>query len=151
MWWRFLYGLIKTAVGIFLLFYVHNTFLNLFNKFFALEIIEDPHDKVITVAQFFINHNFSVITYFIAFYFIFWGIVDIILSINLLKHRYWSYPVSTFLISIFLIYEVYRFTHTHSKILFFVIVTDFIVIWLIKKEFQRVKKIGFKSLFKHKK
>lgn len=65
--------------------------------------------------------------------------LDTLLSYNLLKHRLWAFPFSFVLISLFIIYEALRFTYTHSFILLGVILLDIIILWLIWREYKKLK------------
>ena len=65
----------------------------------------------------------------------FWGFIDVTLSINMLKRRLWAFPVSIWLIALFVLYELYRFSHTHSFVLALVITADMTIMWLIRKEY----------------
>jgi len=93
MWWRIIYGIFKLFLGISLLWFVHSSFTELFYKIAGHELLEDPNDILINSLGFFINNTTASVTYFISFYFIFWGLLDSFLSINLLKLRLWSYPI----------------------------------------------------------
>ena len=136
MWWRIFYGSLRFFLGLALLRIVGTPFSDIFYKVMSRELIEDPNDFFIRIATpFFQNLSLSV-TLFLASYFIFWGIVDIFLSINLLRERKWAFLVSVYFIGIFVLYEIYRFFHTHSIILACIIGIDLVLIWLITKEYR---------------
>ncbi len=136
MYWRTVYGFIKLILGITLLNFINMSTSDLFNKILSNEITEDPSDIFVKTIGFFIDKSLTHITYFIPVYLIFWGFVDAFLSINILKQKLWAYKISIFLISIFVLYEIYRYTHTHSLILLFIILIDLFIIWLIGKEYK---------------
>ena len=69
----------------------------------------------------------------------FWGAIDIFMSILLLRHQLWAFPVAIYMIVIFIIYEFFRFSQTHSLMLLAVIVMDVFIIWIIKREYQKLK------------
>lgn len=134
MWWRVFYGFLRIVIGLTLIGKVGTSFSTVFYKLVRHELIEDPNDIFINfLSKILQNHPFSI-SYFLAIYLMFWGIVDIILSLNLLRHRPWAFPVSIFLITIFVCYELYRFFHTYSPILLGIILIDMIIIFLIKSE-----------------
>lgn len=85
--------------------------------------------------------NFSVSTqYFIAIYFLFYGIVNMFLVISLLKGKLWAYPATMIFFSLFTVYMFYRFLlHRSGTLLFFIIFDIFLVVltWL---EYKRLKK-----------
>ena len=53
-----------------------------------------------------------------------------------------AFPVSLWLIGFFILYELYRFTHTRSAILLAVIGMDIVIFWFIKNEYARLKERG---------
>ncbi len=137
MWWRILYGSLRLILGgIMLKFFIGTPFSELLFRALSHEVVEDPTDIFFQFLYFiFENHSFTV-TYFVASYLIFWGIIDIILSLCLLKHQLWSFPVSIGLIGLFVFYSVYRFFHTHSLILLGIIFVDIVIVYIIYKEYR---------------
>jgi uncharacterized membrane protein len=75
-----------------------------------------------------------------AFYLLSHGILKLILVIALLKNRLWAYPWSLVLFTLFIIYQIYRYTYTYSVGLILLTIFDIIVIWLIWHEYQIMKK-----------
>lgn len=140
MWWRIFYGVLKFILGLVLLNFVHSTFADIFYKFMNHELIEDPNDVLINAIGLLLNKSTANVSYFIAIYLIFWGFVDSFLSINLLRLRLWSYPVSLALIGLFILYGMYRLTYTHSIVLLIVIIIDLLILWLIIQEYRRLLK-----------
>lgn len=138
MWWRIMYGFLRFVLGFVLLRLVGTPLLEIFYKVMSRELIEDPNDFFVHTATPFFQHSSFTVTYFLVIYLIFWGIIDILLSINLLKHKTWAFPVSIFLIGVFVFYEIYRLSHTHSFILAYIIIIDLILIWLIRKEYRKL-------------
>ncbi|NQV93466.1 DUF2127 domain-containing protein [Candidatus Kaiserbacteria bacterium] len=139
MWWRIAYGSLRLFLGLILFQLVGTPILDIFNKVMGHEIIEDPSDILMYVLSPLFQHLPFTVTYFVALYLILWGIIDIFLSVNLLREKMWAFPVSLYLIGIFICYEIYRFFHTHSLVLAIVIVIDCVLIWLIAKEYFRLK------------
>jgi uncharacterized membrane protein len=54
----------------------------------------------------------------------------------LLRERKWAFPSGIVLIGLFILYEIYRFAHTHSLILVGVIIIDLAILWIIWREYQ---------------
>ena len=134
MWWRIGYGFFRLIFGFILLNVVGTPISDIFYKLASHELTQDPNDILIQTLTPIVNNFPITITYFVAIYFLFWGILDITLSILLLKHKMWAFPLTIVLISGFVVYEVYRFTHTHSIVLLGVIVIDAIIALLIYRE-----------------
>lgn len=139
MLWRIGYGSLRLLLGIALLKVVGSPIAELIHTLMGHELTEDPTDFLYRLVEVLFSHHSFHVTYFLAFYFIFWGLVDIILSINLLKGRLWAFPLSLYLISTFIVYEVFRFTHTHSMVLLSIILVDIVVFALIYKEYYLIK------------
>lgn len=139
MVWRIAYGSLRLFFGIILLRVVGAPVTDLMHKIMGHELTEDPTDFLYRLVEILFSHHSFHVTYFLAFYFIFWGLIDIILSLQLLKGRLWAFPLSLYLIGSFVIYELFRFTHTHSMFLLGIIAVDIIVMALIFKEYQLIK------------
>ena len=139
MWWRIGYGFLRILFGLALLKVVGDPLIDVLKNLMSYELLEDPSD----ILYSFVTHTLTVhplyVSYFLAFYFIFWGVVDMVLSYHLIKHRLWAFPVSFVLIGGFILYEIIRFTHTHSYILLGIIILDSFILWLIWREYQKMK------------
>lgn len=140
MFWKIFYGILKIVTAIVLLKFVVIDPSGLFYQLMAHEIIEDPNDLFVKIASPLIAHLSVNSTTFAAAYLLFWGIVDdIFLSLNILKGRLWAFPVALTLIALFVPYEIFRFSHTHSLALVFFIAVDIVIFLIINKEYQKVK------------
>lgn len=140
MYWRILYGFIRAIFGLVLFKVVNVPFTDLFYSIMSYELMEDPTDSFYqSIGSFLQMHPFSISS-FAAFYLVFWGVVDVVLSISLLKRKVWAFPISIGLIVLFTAYEIYRFSHTHSLLLLSVIVLDACIASLIWKEYRKIKR-----------
>lgn len=104
------------------------------------ELIQDPHDFI---ANYLLNFGSTLslsTTIFGGLYLLSHGIVKIILVIALLKNKLWAYPWSLVVLGLFILYQLYRFTFTHSLGLIALTIFDLVVVWLIWKEYRIVKK-----------
>jgi uncharacterized membrane protein len=104
------------------------------------ELIQDPNDFVAThmlrMAQ-----DFSVTTKnFYVFYLLSHGIVKLFLVAALLKNKFWAYPASLIVLGLFIAYQVYRFSYTHSIGLVLLTVFDLFVMFLIWHEYQLIRR-----------
>ena len=115
---------------------INNFIINLAQQ----EILEDKYD-FITNYLITITNNISAGTYiFAVIYLIFHGIVNIFLVASLMKNKIWAYPSAVIGFSLFLIYQVFRYFHTHSIFLLFLIVFDFFIVIIVLLEYKRQKK-----------
>ena len=138
MWWRVIYGTFRVVVGVLLLRVIHHPFDSVVAGIMHTELVEHPNDTILFHFLAFLQQHPFTITYFFAFYIIFWGAVDIVLSVSLLRHQLWAFPFSLLLIASFMFYEIIRYTHTHSHTLLILLCIDTFVFWLIYREYQRM-------------
>jgi uncharacterized membrane protein len=139
MWWRIFYGVLRIFLGITLLRMVGKPISHLIFALMSHEISGRKGDAVLEMLyKLFEIHQFTA-SYFIAGYFIFWGTVEIFLSICVLKGIKSAYPVTMGLIVLFICYGAFRFTHTHSLILLSILIIDFGILYLINNEYKKLK------------
>jgi uncharacterized membrane protein len=103
------------------------------------ELLEDPKD---VIANYVLNaaHHFSIASKdFLIFYFLSHGVIKHLLVIGLWKKKLWAYPASLIVFSLFIVYQLYRFSFSHSIWLIVLSVFDLLVLWLIWKEYSYVK------------
>jgi uncharacterized membrane protein len=104
------------------------------------ELIEDPSSLIATTIKhglpFFTDHSQT----FVAFYLLSHGIVKIILAVALLRNKLWAYPSAIVFFILFIIYQLYRFTYTHSSFLVLLTIFDLFVIVLTWHEYNYMKK-----------
>lgn len=81
-----------------------------------------------------------------ALYLLSHGLVKVVLVAGLLLRRYWAYPAAILIFLFFLIYQLYRWTHTHAPELILLSVIDVFVILLTWAEYRRLQGIhGFRK------
>ena len=105
------------------------------------ELAEDPRDLV---ANFLLHlaQNLSVSTqHFMALYLLAHGSVKLWLIIGLLREKLWYYPTAIVVFGLFIGYQLYRFTFTHSMWLVLVTAIDVIVIALTWHEYKYLRSL----------
>jgi uncharacterized membrane protein len=75
-------------------------------------------------------------TTFASLYLLSHGVVKLALVICLLLNKMWAYPLTIVVFSAFMVYQVRRFTHTHSWALIWLTVFDAVIVYLTWKEYQ---------------
>ncbi len=139
MWWRIVYGILRVVLGVAFLQRVGQPLSEFLYTIMSHELTGKTGDAVLEkIYMLFEPHDFTV-TYFIASYFIFWGVVDVVLSGCLLRHIYKAFPVTMLLIAFFIAYGLFRFTFTHSLILLAIICIDVFILFLINVEYKKLK------------
>jgi uncharacterized membrane protein len=78
-------------------------------------------------------------TTFASLYLLSHGVVKLALVICLLLNKMWAYPLTIVVFSAFMVYQVHRFTHTHSWALIWLTVFDAVIVYLTWKEYQEQK------------
>ncbi len=105
------------------------------------EFAEDPHDKV---ARYLLHTAQSLSVGardFAAIYLLAHGIVKLWLIVGLLRKRLWYYPTAIAVFCLFVAYQIYRYTSTHSILLIFITVLDLIVIALTWHEWRYLRRV----------
>jgi uncharacterized membrane protein len=108
------------------------------------ELSEDPGDLIATYLLNSTHHLTKGVTMFAAAYLLWHGVVKVGLVAALLLKRRWAYPAAIVAFFLFLGYQLYRYTHTHSPALLALSIADVVVIILTWIEYKRLKAIhGF--------
>jgi uncharacterized membrane protein len=130
------HALLEIVGGIVLYLVSTDTVANLVKLLTQEELIEDPNDYVAThllaAAQHFSVESKS----FYAFYLLSHGLIKLLLVVGLLRERMWSYPASLVALGAFIVYQLYRFSYTHSPGLIALTIFDLFVIWLVWHEWR---------------
>ena len=132
-------SLSEIAAGIFASFASKSFILSIAGVLTRGELAEEPADFA---ANYFLHvaQSFSSSTeHFVAFYLLSHGVIKLWLIIGLLRKKMWYYPAAIAFFSFFIIYQIYRFTFTHSIWLLAITFFDFAVIWLIWYEYRILK------------
>ncbi len=134
-----LHSILEIIGGVFV-FLVSKEFVqNAVSWIAQAELAEDPQDFI---AHYLIQsaQNFSISSqHFAALYLLSHGIIKGFLVIALLKEKSWSYPLAIIVFSLFGLYQIFRFTHTHSLWLLLITFLDIIVIGLTWHEYRYIK------------
>jgi uncharacterized membrane protein len=131
------------VLGGVLLLFVPPTMINhLVRVLTQHELSEDPNDFLFRHLVLWSQH-FSVSSQiFAAVYLLSHGLVKLFIVASLWKRKLWAYPAGIVFFLVFIVYQVYRYQHTHSIGLIVLTVFDIILIYLTWVEYRRVQK-GF--------
>jgi uncharacterized membrane protein len=136
-----LHALLETISGILLLKIDPQTINRLLIGVLDQELSRSPHD-------FFATHLFRAAVRlagngrpFASAYLISHGAVKLVLVIALLKNQLWAYPLMIVTLGVFICYQSYRFTLTHSAAMAVLALFDLIVLLLTWFEYreQRIR------------
>jgi uncharacterized membrane protein len=104
------------------------------------ELTEDPRDYIATHILQFGTHLSLSTKLIIALYLIIHGIIKFYLLYGLWKDKLSAYPLSAGVFSLFLAYQLYRYSFTYSVWLLILSLFDLIYIYLIIHEYRLTKK-----------
>lgn len=88
------------------------------------ELSEDPHDLVATYLLNSTQHVSGGTQVFGATYVVWPGVVKVALVTALLLNGPWAYPAAIVAFLVFVVYQLYRYSHTHSPELLVLSVVD---------------------------
>lgn len=137
MWARVCYGAVRIVLGLFVLKLVGVPFSDIFASIMNHSFVAE-HGIFQLFLKPLITHGHQALPYYAAVYLLFWGVLDIVLSIQLLRNQMWAYPFSLILISCFMTYEIGRFLHRYEPMMLFLIALDIVTLWLIAREYRTV-------------
>jgi uncharacterized membrane protein len=132
-------GALETIGGV-LLFFVNSIQIHTVVRVLTQhELSEDAHDLVAT----YLLHSTQTLAggtqTFAAIYLLWHGMVKVTLVTALLMKRRWAYPTAILAFLLFLVYQLYRYSHTRSPELLVLSVFDVFVIGLTWFEYKRLK------------
>lgn len=127
--------------GVFLLTFAKGALPRLVVLFSRTELLGDRDDLLFRTVMLQLNHlSVGGTRTFVGVYLLFHGVMNAFLAYNLYRSRLWAYPVSMAFVSLFLVYQLYRLTHTHSLLLLAISIFDVAFIVLTYHEYRRQQK-----------
>lgn len=135
-----LHALIEVIGGVALYLTSTETIIGWINHLSQGELTEDPHDWIAShVVRF--GQGFSVGEHhFYAFYLLSHGLIKGVLVLGLLREKLWAYPASIAIFSLFILYQLYRYSFTHDPGLIFLSIFDAFVIVLAIHEYRLLRR-----------
>ncbi len=132
------FALLEAASGILLWLIGPNAILHVATRLTQAERLDDPHDFVATTLLHWAQ-GFSIQTqHFYAIYLLTHGLVKLVIVAGLLRGKRWAYPTSLVVMSMFVVYQLHRFSVTHGFGLILLTFFDLFVIALIWREWRVV-------------
>lgn len=143
IWIKALVGLGQVVAGISLLLVKQATLTAFVLRATAPELSEDPHDWLANLLQTSAHGWGAGTQWFASLYLIVHGLIKVGLVAGLLRRKMWSYPASMWVLGAFIVYQLYRYSFTHSIWLVLLTALDVVVVALIHHEYRLRKKQGF--------
>ncbi|MEJ2760894.1 MAG: DUF2127 domain-containing protein [Gammaproteobacteria bacterium] len=106
------------------------------------ELSEDPKDLIANYLLNSTQHLSAGTKNFAAIYLLWHGAVKAGLVAALLFRKRWAYPAAMAAFFLFLVYQLYRYSHTASPLLLVLSAVDVFIIILTWLEYRRLATIG---------
>jgi uncharacterized membrane protein len=126
-----LHALIEIVGGIALYFFSTETIVH-----WLYSESGDSDDLLARFARTFSGQEHS----FYAFYLVSHGLVNLAIVAALLSRKLWAYPATFAVLTLFIVYQLYRYTFTHDIGLIAITVLDLIVMALAWNEYRLMKR-----------
>ena len=128
-------GVLETVGGVLLWFVKPSSFAWL-QTFWLHEIAHDRHDFIAVHMLHMSQRLASSDPVFASIYLLSHGLIKVVLAIALWLDELWAYPLAIAVFGGFCVYQVYRYTYTHSEALLWLTVFDIAVVVLTWKEYR---------------
>ena len=133
------FALLEAVSGVLLWLIGPNAILDLIVWVTQGERAEDPGGWIAHIVPH-LAQSFSVETqHFYALYFISHGLVKLVLVAGLLRGYRWAFPFALAVMTMFIAYQIHRYTETNGLGLIALTVFDVFVVTLIAREWWRVR------------
>lgn len=139
LWFKAVFALAEIVGGVVTYFVPQRIFLTLVLWVTKDEFAEDPHDLAANFLLHSVQHLSIGTQTFAAIYLLGHGVIKLWLIVGLLRERLWYYPVSMLVFCMFIGYQLYRYTLTHSVWLLLITALDAIIIALTWHEYRFLK------------
>jgi uncharacterized membrane protein len=130
-------GLLEIAGGVLLLLIKPQYLNQLAATLTQHELSEDPHDFLSSYILHSTQNLAAGSLVFGALYLLSHGIVKIVLVWEILHNRFWAYLGLIYLTIGFMVYQIFRFSYSHSIGLVLLTVFDAVVVWLTAVEYRK--------------
>ncbi|WP_145574402.1 DUF2127 domain-containing protein [Yersinia mollaretii] len=130
---------LEIVTGILTYFITPHFLLNLLHRITQVEFIEQRGD---VVANYLLHaaQSLSISSlHFAAFYLVAHGVIKLWIIIGLWRKRLGYYPMAMVIFSLFIVYQLYRYTFTHSPLLILITLLDAVVIVLTLLEYRQLR------------
>ena len=132
-------GLLE-IIGALLLFFVSPKQINwMLRAVTQHELSKDPHDVLANLLLHSVQHVSTATWSFAAVFLLWHGAVKVGLVSALLLKKWWAYPLAIAAFGLFLVYQVYRYLHTHSVWLLVLSILDLFLIVVTWLEYKRLR------------
>jgi uncharacterized membrane protein len=130
----------EILAGIGAYFVTQQLVFRLVDRLTRAELFQHPHDLIANYLYASAEH-FSLSTRnFTAAYLLSHGVVKLWLIVGLLREKHWYFPLAIAVFGLFIVYQLYRFSLSHSPWLILITLVDLVVIALTWQEYRYVRR-----------
>ena len=141
LWLKGLFALGEIIGGVVVLFVTRSVLLKTVAVLTQEELTEDPHDLIVNYLLHTAQNLSISAQVFVAFYLLSHGGIKLWLIIGLLREKLWYYPTGIVVFTLFIVYQLYRFSFTHSVWLMLITAVDLVVIALTWNEYKHLRNV----------
>lgn len=109
------------------------------------ELSRDPHDFIARHLLHMSDKLANSDPTFASLFLLSHGVLKVVLIMGLWLDKLWAYPATILVFGGFSVYQMYRFSHTHSIFLVLLTIFDVFLIYLTWHEYEEQKRIRGKS------
>ncbi len=131
-----IFAAIESLAGLALLLTANATIQRGIDWLTRNELIEDPSDPIAARVTAMASRFDASSQHFYAVYLLSHGLVKLIIILMLARRIRAAYPVGIIVFGAFIIYQLHRWTLTHSPMMLILSAFDAIVIWLTWREWR---------------
>jgi uncharacterized membrane protein len=135
-----MHAILELIGGVFLIFISTNLITQWVAYLTQEELTQDPNDIFANYLLHSAQHLSIGGKTFAAWYLLSHGLIKLFLVAGLLRDKLWAYPASLVVLGLFIVYQLYRFTDTHSMGLIALTIFDLIVMALVWHEYRLIRK-----------
>lgn len=132
-------GLLEMLGGVLIWFVKPRAMGHLLRVLSLHELSRDPHDFIaihlLHISERLVHSDPAFPSIFLLSH----GTIKVLLAITLWMDELWAYPMAILVFGLFVLYQLYRISHTHSIVLALITVTDIAIIWLTWEEWRMQK------------
>ena len=136
------FALAEIGAGIFVYFTTPQFLLGLVYAITRTELVEDPRDFIAN----YLSHAAQALSvnsqHFVALYLLSHGLIKLWLIVGLWRKKLGYYPAAIAVFGLFIFYQLYRYSLSHSASLLALTALDVVVIGLTWFEYQHLLRIG---------
>lgn len=133
-------ALAEIIAGVLLLFITSSDITNFVTKLTKNALARDPHNSIATYLNHSAAHLAASSTLIGAIYLLSHGIIKLFVIINVLRDKYWAYPVLIVVLLGFCVYQIIDIINTHSIAVTLLTIFDVFVIIVTWLEWQKKRK-----------